>query len=632
VSGLAVYRGGQFPKEYWQDVFVPEPGANAVVQLRASLDDFSVKAEHITYPDKRWGQREFFASTDERFRPVDLKVGPDGALYVIDMYRGIIQHKDFLTEELRAQIAERGLDKPLGQGRIWRIVSKQSERLKAPNLASATTSELFGYLGSSTAWVRETAQRLLISQPDSSDGLRQVVAEGDTLAAVHALWALEGQGMLDRATLVAALSRDNTAIARQALLAAKAQLDKDTLLSVSDVLLQDTATSLAWLDGLQHINRDVDVQGRLLGQFAANGNNVYLREAAVRGSRGVELVMLEALLNSETLAQAMGGAEILRDLTASAYHSEFNQPERAAQTIPKLLESIAALEGESLWQQTAMLAGLAKAAKMHEAPLMLSEAPAIFEDKSLTGDDPLWLARIAAHKGISWPGDELASGRTPLTGAQSALVEKGKVIYQHCASCHGDKGQGVPGLAPELAGSEWVTGPTEWLARIVLDGMQGEIEVNGKVWNGVMPGHRQYPGLDAESLTGLLIHLRRLGSNRASASSVAQVSEIVTLKPRKSPWTAAEIREVPYASRLDKFAGKYKISFVTFTFTVEGDALAVKAPMYGSSTLNQIDETRFTAQQGGEALEFRFELKNNGEVDALYIVRGGAENRVEKVQ
>ena len=120
-SGMAFYRGDQFPETYSGDVFVTEPAANAIVHLKLNETPLSATTEHILYPDETWGQREFMASTDERFRPVDVKVGPDGALYVIDMYRGIIQDTMFMSDELREQILARNLDKPVGMGRIWKI-------------------------------------------------------------------------------------------------------------------------------------------------------------------------------------------------------------------------------------------------------------------------------------------------------------------------------------------------------------------------------------------------------------------------------------------------------------------------------------------------------------------------------
>ncbi len=631
VSGLTVYRGGQFPKDYWNDIFVPEPAANVIVQLRADLNAFEVKTQHITYPDKHWGEREFFASTDERFRPVDLKVGPDGALYVIDMYRGIIQHKAFLTDELKAQIKQRGLDQPLGQGRIWRIVRTDAPKLNAPNLAIASVYEKVAALSDPNPWVRETAQRLLGADASAVDALQVNVTENaNPQSIIHSLWALEAQQALTRDVVKAAIQKSLPVVTTQALRAGGHLLDIDTLLAVSAQVRRHTGSALAWFDALQAHNRELAVQNELLNQLSSESDDIYRREAAVRASRGVELQVLTRLL-AMSLENSPGSQAALKDLVASAYSNEIRarSDHDAAQ---RLLALIEAQQGDWEWQQLAMLQGLSKAAQAIDEPFKLADVPTLFTDKSLAGDDPLWLARIAARRTFTWPGDEMAGGKAPLTGEQTALLEKGKAFYRHCASCHGDKGQGVAGLAPELAGSEWVTGPVEWLSRIVLDGMQGEIEVNGKTWNGVMPGHRQFPNLDAETLTGLLIHLRRLGNNAADAPSVAKVREIMALPARATPWTAESIKDVPYETSLDKYAGKYKISVITMTITVEDGKLMVNAPMQGSSPLKEIDENLFEVEQGGDGMRFRFELDKQGAVKAMYLQRGGSENLVEKVE
>ena len=65
---------------------------------------------------------EFLASTDERFRPVHLSLAPDGTLYVVDMYRGIIQHRGYITEYLRDYILTHKLEQPTAFGRIYRVV------------------------------------------------------------------------------------------------------------------------------------------------------------------------------------------------------------------------------------------------------------------------------------------------------------------------------------------------------------------------------------------------------------------------------------------------------------------------------------------------------------------------------
>ncbi len=104
--------------------------------------------------------REFLTSTDERFRPVQAANGPDGALYLVDMYRGIIQHAGFLTHYLIANIEARKLDQPFDQGRIWRIVPVKGERPAAVKVPAQTAPRV-QLLSHANGWVRDAAQRVL---------------------------------------------------------------------------------------------------------------------------------------------------------------------------------------------------------------------------------------------------------------------------------------------------------------------------------------------------------------------------------------------------------------------------------------------------------------------------------------
>jgi hypothetical protein len=99
---------------------VCEPAGNLVKRNILTEQDGIISARPA-YPNA-----EFLASTDERFRPVNLATGPDGALYVVDLYHGIIQHHLYVTSYLRGQILERGLNRPQFQGRIYRVVHEGS--------------------------------------------------------------------------------------------------------------------------------------------------------------------------------------------------------------------------------------------------------------------------------------------------------------------------------------------------------------------------------------------------------------------------------------------------------------------------------------------------------------------------
>lgn len=122
-------------KQAKDSVFLCEPAGNLVAHVELAEDEFGrMKAT----PARRADGREFLTSTEERFRPVSLSLGPDGALYVVDMYRGVIQHKLFVTSHLRKQVESRGLAQPTGLGRIWRVRRKDAPRAAAPAIAART--------------------------------------------------------------------------------------------------------------------------------------------------------------------------------------------------------------------------------------------------------------------------------------------------------------------------------------------------------------------------------------------------------------------------------------------------------------------------------------------------------------
>jgi mono/diheme cytochrome c family protein len=199
ISGLAVHSHGAYGKDWEGAIFSMSPGTNTVgAFLPEKPFPASDQYVHQLYPDAVWKEREFLASTDERFRPVNASMGPDGCLYVVDFYRGVIQHKRFLTSYLRRQSAERQLDKPIGLGRIYRIVPEDHKTIDPP-------SDLVAGLSHPHLWWRLRSQKRIV-EGDRQDLAGEVQKLADDKKAkaharVHALWTLSGLGQLEEKTV-----------------------------------------------------------------------------------------------------------------------------------------------------------------------------------------------------------------------------------------------------------------------------------------------------------------------------------------------------------------------------------------------------------------------------------------------
>jgi mono/diheme cytochrome c family protein/glucose/arabinose dehydrogenase len=641
VSGLVAYRGDQFPQQYRNDVFVPEVAANVVAQFAMAEDGMALRAEQRLYDDDTWGKREFLGSTDERFRPVDAMNGPDGALYIIDMYRGIVQDAHFLTDELREQIFQRELETPIGMGRIWRIRHSQGKADRSvPALAAAESNELVAALAHPNGWARDTAQRLLLARDDVSREALEQQAQGDnTLAALHALWTLQGRGELQRELVLKVAVSGDLQRQLQALRAGSSRLTSEDLLQLAEKLQgapEALAMQLAFALG-NHAD-DPAIRAHLENLLTARLESPYVRQAVVRAVDKEELVFLREYLASGRLsAVSEAGEAALMALAGNAYRNlrgDITSTEPANPVLQELLSLAESRSGDSAWQQIAMLSGFAGIAGSEGfVPAALAAAPDIFTDSSIGEQDPLWNARLAGRAAFTWPGDELAMGITPLSPEQLKLMALGEAFYAQCATCHGASGGGTAGLAPSLAGAAWVTGPPEWLARIILQGINGPLEVNGESWSGIMPPHGHLPELDDAALAGLMTYLRRAWGNKSDPVSTEVVAAIRSASAdRKQPWTAAELQEVPFDRGYQRFVGKYSISFITMTVSEKPEGLYMAVPMYGEGLLQPVTDTVFMAETGGESSKLEFIVEENGAVNKMIMYRDGQEIPVMRKQ
>lgn len=214
--GITYYGGGALGEEYNNTVWVADVVLNLIHVDKIKPQGASFTASRVLE------KRDFLASTDRAFRPVNMTVGPDGAMYVIDMHRKVIEHPEWIPDEI-----EKTLDLHAGkdQGRIYRI-SKEDGKHSFDVRTFKTQEELIKSLSHPNQWVRNTAHRLLVDQPLSKDTielLKYELTSKHDLARLHALWILSAKNGLDSSALLTAL-RDRTPALRESALQLKETL------------------------------------------------------------------------------------------------------------------------------------------------------------------------------------------------------------------------------------------------------------------------------------------------------------------------------------------------------------------------------------------------------------------------
>ena len=219
---LTLYLGGAFPPQFRHVSFVAEPAHNLV-----HTDVWSEAGS--TYVAKRLQDGvEFLASTDSWFRPVNFYIGPDGALYLVDYYRPMIEHPEWTSSHHHHDSKE--LYVGSDRGRIYRIVPDSQSPLPLPrkiHLGKASDEDLVQQLANPDIWWRRTAQRLLVDRQSAGSVeplIRLLKQNPSPLARLHALWTLEGLGKLDASLVEKALEDSEPGIRENAIRLAEQRL------------------------------------------------------------------------------------------------------------------------------------------------------------------------------------------------------------------------------------------------------------------------------------------------------------------------------------------------------------------------------------------------------------------------
>jgi putative membrane-bound dehydrogenase-like protein len=234
--GITWYNGGIFPSEYNNTIFTAEPVHNMIHVDR--IIDKGATFESINLLENK----EFLASKDSWFRPVNHYVGPDGAIYVLDYHRKVIEHPEWLSDEV---INSGDLYAGKEKGRIYRISPKNTptaDFLDKIDLGSYKTTELIELLNHSNSWWRTHAQRLLMDRSDPNiiqELVKSTTTNLNEFGKAHAIWLLHGKGALTSQVLLDLLDDESPNVREQAIKLSEIRLSEsdeliDKLLAMQD--------------------------------------------------------------------------------------------------------------------------------------------------------------------------------------------------------------------------------------------------------------------------------------------------------------------------------------------------------------------------------------------------------------
>ncbi len=311
--GLISYAGGAFPSPYNENVtFVAEPVSNLIHVDKISEKGATFSAGRIRE------NREFLTSTDAKFRPVNLYVGPDGSLYVVDYYRQIIEHPEWMGKE----VVESGeLYNDRDKGRIYRISRSDAplpQWTSGLTLGKASDEELVGHLGNANLWWRQNAQRLLIDRNSktSIEVLNSLLKSSNAMGRLHALWTLEGIKQLDDKQIATALVDTEAGIRKNAIKLAEEHLrDSPGLANSLFSLRSDPSPAVRFqlLCTLGSINTKEAEEIRL-ELLLRDVNDKWVRAAALSASANPKLLADEVIKKLRTSQDGDPYAALLEEI------------------------------------------------------------------------------------------------------------------------------------------------------------------------------------------------------------------------------------------------------------------------------------------------------------------------------
>ena len=528
------------------DAFVCETAGNLVKRYEITDRDGVPVAE--PFHDKS----EFLASVDERFRPVNLATGPDGGLYIVDFARGVVQHRIYMTTWLRKQVDERGLAAPIGMGRIWRVVDEDAPTVvRRVDLAVMDDRGLVDVIRSDDNGVnRDTAQRLLVERmsTDVAPDLREIAIDEDVDPArrIQALWTLDGIGAMEP-DLIETMAGDDREILREHAARLAESLPPHLAIVVLEELVDDPSSRVrmqAVLSiGSLPSSEALVALDSVLSRHATDDS---IRRAVLTGVAGRELDMLRSQ------GSPRRGGWLSR--SGSAQRMVMREMVDAMLKRGEVGDSTALLAIATDWSDQSVGSSLLLFDRVAARTKPGSKRP---KRMTLRGEPAGWSRVIASAPGerddrivdvvrsldptLAWPGRPGLEQVVDYDTSAEGLVARGRSLFAHCMTCHQANGRGLPPVYPPLDESRFVTGSPERLARILLHGLQGRIEVQGRIYDQAMPAA---PFKKDADVAAIMTYIRQAWDNDADPVTPEFIAKVrKETADRRQPWTAGELEE-----------------------------------------------------------------------------------------
>jgi putative membrane-bound dehydrogenase-like protein len=365
-TGATIYRGDAWPSQWHGVAIVGDVGSNLVHRKKLEPDGVGFIGRRI---DEK---SEFVSSSDIWFRPCQFANAPDGTLYILDMYREVIEHPASLPPMIKKHL---DLTSGRDRGRIYRVVPEGFKQPKLPKLGNASVEQLVSMLESPNGWYRDTAARLLFERQDKAvvPFLEKLATQSESpLARMHAMYALDGLNALIEKVMLPRLEDGDAGVRRHAVrLAEKLAASSAAILQRLIAMTNDESLPVRYqlAFSLGELANSPARNAALVKLAKRDANDGYVRVAVLSSLGEGAGEVLKELASDASFVESKEGREMLASVAAQIGRQQ--RPDDVKETLvalraltaansptlPTIIQRLGAKSGTPLAEQIAVATG-----------------------------------------------------------------------------------------------------------------------------------------------------------------------------------------------------------------------------------------------------------------------------------